>query len=74
MPFELDTTTLPGRMKAYRCIHGLSQEQLARVLFIDECTVCSWESERHTPNKDLLAEVETKLEKGLNWKDVLNLC
>jgi hypothetical protein len=35
LPFEFDMSTLPGRLKAYRLMNGLSQKQLGKILKVD---------------------------------------
>jgi DNA-binding transcriptional regulator YiaG len=46
MPFEVDLTSLSGKLKAHRHINGLSQKQLGEILGVDGATVCSWEIRR----------------------------
>jgi transcriptional regulator with XRE-family HTH domain len=48
-PFTIDNTTLAGRIKYYRYKHGLTQEQLAKLIPIDESVLASYESEKHVP-------------------------
>ena len=48
-PFEIDTTTLGGKIKKYRFLHGLSQEKMACYLNIDEGTVLSYENGKRVP-------------------------
>jgi DNA-binding transcriptional regulator YiaG len=45
-PFELDTSTLMGRIKAYRYVNGLSQNRLARMVGVDPSTILAWENEK----------------------------
>jgi len=42
-PLVIDTTTLGGRMKKYRFENGLSQEDLARKIGVNESTIFHWE-------------------------------
>ena len=48
-PFPVETETLGGRMKKYRIEHGLSQEDLAKVVGVNESTVFNWERDLHVP-------------------------
>ena len=43
-PFELDTSTLMGRIKAYRYMNGLIQSRLAKMLGVDPSTILAWEN------------------------------
>jgi site-specific DNA recombinase len=54
MPFEIDTSTLAGQMKRYRYLNGLSQEDLAKRLSINESTVFHYEKETHMPSPQLI--------------------
>jgi transcriptional regulator with XRE-family HTH domain len=38
-PFKVDTSTLAGKLKAYRYSNGLSQEQAGKTLDLDETTI-----------------------------------
>lgn len=42
-PFELDTSTFQGVIKAYRYVNGLSQKRFAKMMDIDPTTVRRWE-------------------------------
>lgn len=42
-PFNLDTSTFMGRVKAYRYANGLSQERFAKMMRVDPATVNRWE-------------------------------
>ena len=59
MPFEVDLTTLSGKLKAYRHINGLSQKQLGKILGVNGATVCSWELEENQPHKAILEKLDT---------------
>jgi DNA-binding XRE family transcriptional regulator len=43
--------TLPGQIAAYRRRHGLTHRELGKLLGVHECTVQSWERERHPPSR-----------------------
>lgn len=38
-PFQIHTSTLAGKLKAYRYANGFSQEQAANALALDETTI-----------------------------------
>ena len=48
-PFEIDTSTIGGKIKEYRYQHGLSQEKMAHYLNVDEGTVIGYEKGKRTP-------------------------
>jgi DNA-binding XRE family transcriptional regulator len=50
VPFEVDTSTLGGQIKLYRYLHGLSQEELARKLEVNESTIFHYENNKHKPS------------------------
>jgi len=64
-PFPVDTDTLGGRIKKYRIEHGLSQEDLANKMGVNESTIFSWEKGNHTP----LSSKKKIIEKLLNQKE-----
>jgi hypothetical protein len=41
LPFDVDLTTLSGKLKAHRHFNGLSQKQLGKIVGVDRATVCS---------------------------------
>ena len=43
-PFEIDTSTLGGKIKKYRFQHGLSQEKIGHFLNVDEGTIRPYEN------------------------------
>lgn len=49
VPFEVDVSTLGGQIKMHRFLHGLTQEQLALKLNINESTVYYYENNKHKP-------------------------
>ncbi len=49
VPFEIDTTTLGGKIKLYRYMKGISQEALAYELSVNESTVFNYENDRYKP-------------------------
>ncbi len=56
-PFEIDTTTLGGRIKKYRYLHGMSQEKMAQFLTVDEGTLRSYEAGKRAPRSDIMSKV-----------------
>ena len=61
LPFNVDLTTLSGKLKAHRNINGLSQKQLGKIVGVDGATVCSWELEENKPHKAILAKLDMML-------------
>lgn len=57
LPFKADKNTLPGRLKIYRHLCGLSQKQLGKILKVNESTVCGWERGAHKPNDVMNAKL-----------------
>jgi DNA-binding XRE family transcriptional regulator len=59
LPFDCDTNTLGGKMKAYRLRNGLSYDQLGNLLQADPKQVREWETGKHIPawkNMERLSE------------------
>ena len=61
LPFNVDLTTLSGKLKVHRCINGLSQKQHGKILGVDGATVCSWELGENKPHKAILAKLDMML-------------
>lgn len=61
MPFEVDSSTLAGKIKLYRYMHGLSKEKLASILHIDESTVHHYEKNKQKPTAPTLRKLESFL-------------
>ena len=61
LPFDVDLTTLSGKLKAHRNINGLSHKQLGKIVGVDGATVCSWELEENKPHKAILAKLDMML-------------
>jgi DNA-binding XRE family transcriptional regulator len=49
LPMKIDTSTLGGKIKEDRYLHGLSQEQLAYHLGVNESTIFHCENRKHKP-------------------------
>jgi transcriptional regulator with XRE-family HTH domain len=47
----IPTTDLIARLKTIRWAPGLTQEKLAKLMGIDESSLCSWERGEHRPTK-----------------------
>lgn len=50
IPFTIDTSTLGGKIRNYRYLNGLTQEDLAKELGVNESTVFHYEKGRHKPS------------------------
>lgn len=61
VPFEVDDTTLGGKIRLYRYLNGLSQEGLAIQLGINESTVFQYEKNKHMPSIKTLKIIESLL-------------
>lgn len=64
-PFDIDTSTLGGKIKEYRYLNGLTQERIAKELGVDESTVFHYENGKHKPLKITMEKLKEILEK---WK------
>lgn len=47
LPFDIDTSTLGGRIKAYRYTKGLNREKFSKILGVDKTTLRNWEHNKH---------------------------
>jgi DNA-binding transcriptional regulator YiaG len=54
-------TSLGGRIKRYRCEHGLSHKKLGKLLGVHASTVGSWEKGEFEPYKMTLKKIEKLL-------------
>ena len=54
--------SFPERLKAYRMLNGLSQRKLARLIGVDETTVCYWEAGKSQPRQETRERVERIIE------------
>ncbi|WP_165760124.1 helix-turn-helix domain-containing protein [Niastella populi] len=48
-PWEVDTSTLGGKIKEYRYLHGLTQEAFAKLVGIEEALINGYERGRKKP-------------------------
>jgi DNA-binding XRE family transcriptional regulator len=62
LPFDVDLTTLRGKLKAYRHKNGFSQKQMGKILKVDGGTVCSWELGENQPHKKMLEKLDAMLQ------------
>lgn len=60
-PFRIDTSSLGGRIKAYRYEHGLSHKKLGKLLGVDASTVASWELGEFKPHDKYTKKLEKLL-------------
>ena len=59
LPIKIDTTTLAGKVKEYRYLNGLTQQQLAYQLGIDESTIFHYENGKHTPTTKMAKKIKS---------------
>jgi len=48
-PYEIDTSTVGGKVKQYRLMKGLSLKNFAKLVHVDPSTVKAWEENEFTP-------------------------
>lgn len=58
-PFEINTRTIGGQIKKYRYLNGLSQDQLAYLLGVNESTIFHFENNKHKPKKGTLTKLKS---------------
>lgn len=63
------TTDLCQRLKAVRRAFGLTQEQLARALHLDESSINSWERGEHQPVKQSQEVIHAFLANPEHWAE-----
>jgi DNA-binding XRE family transcriptional regulator len=54
LPFDIDDSTLAGKLKLYRYRNGFIQEELADILGVNESTVFYYEKSKHAPSFSVL--------------------
>ena len=59
VPFEVDASTMGGQIKLYRYLNGLSQEEFALKLGVNESTVFHYEKNEHKPTKKILNKLHS---------------
>jgi transcriptional regulator with XRE-family HTH domain len=58
LPYEGETETLRGKLRFYQHLKGLTQEELAKQLGVDESTVCQYGTGRHRPSAKVMKKLE----------------
>jgi transcriptional regulator with XRE-family HTH domain len=58
LPFDIDTSTLGGKIIAYRYTKGLSRKKLSQLLGVDESTLKNWENNKYIPVVDIMQTLE----------------
>ncbi len=61
LPIDIETSSLGGKIRYYRYINGLSQEELAKILGINESTVFHYEKNIHQPLPKILKKLKILL-------------
>lgn len=61
-PFDIDTSSLGGKIKYYRYLQGMTQEQLAKDLGVNESTVYHYEKSNKKPSSKTRNRLEVILE------------
>jgi transcriptional regulator with XRE-family HTH domain len=57
-PFDIDETTLGGKIKKYRFLRGLTQNQMGKIIGVDGGTVCDWENNKTRPWRRIVEKLE----------------
>ena len=57
-------------LKSFRAARGLSQQQLAELLYVDRSTVANWESGRRVPNALQITNIASAL--GIDVGTLMN--
>ena len=60
-PFEQETSTLGGRIKKHRLSLGLNQEQFAKLINVERCSIMYWENNTRIPNENSLRKLKKVL-------------
>ncbi len=50
MPILVNQDSIGGRIFHYRCINGINQKKLAKLVNVEASTVASWEKGEFKPN------------------------
>lgn len=59
LPFEVDTSTLGGKIIAYRYTKGMSRKKFSKLLGVDESTLKTWEDNKYIPKADIMLILQT---------------
>ena len=62
-PFDHETASFGGKLRRYKNEHGLSNQNLAKLLGVDEGTVAHWERNRRLPLARSMKKVLSVLNK-----------
>lgn len=62
LPFEIDTSTLGGKIAFYRHIQGLSQRELAIEIGVNESTIFHYEKGTHCPQLHIFKKLKNLLQ------------
>ena len=65
-PVVIDTSDLAGKIKEYRYFNGLSQEQLASQIGVDESTIFHYENGKHMPTTKTVKKITSLLKARLH--------
>lgn len=60
-PWDIETDTLPGKIKRYRYMHGLSSKALGDILNVHPTTAWAWEKEGTIPWRKTLKRLNEML-------------
>ena len=61
LPFSIDSSSLGGKIKLYRHINGISQEEFANMVGVNESTVFYYENDKHKPLPKTLKKINQLL-------------
>ena len=61
IPFDLNISIFGGQIKLYRYLNGLTQEELASKLNINESTVFHFETGKHQPSAKVFKKINVLL-------------
>lgn len=63
-PFEIDTTTVAGKIKKYRYVNGFIYKEVGKLLGVNASTIRSWELKKNVPCKSTLEKLEKLITDG----------
>jgi transcriptional regulator with XRE-family HTH domain len=56
--FDFDESTIGGRIKKYRYLHGLSQEEFSQLIGVNESTISHYENNKYKPSRKALTKLK----------------
>lgn len=62
-PFDIDSSTLGGKIMDYRLKNGLSHKKMGKLLEVDGATICDWERSITKPKGEYLKKLMELLKK-----------